>query len=200
MIYRAKINSGIVILMLKLSIWGKIFLVSLWLQACTSSPNIIPEPLESQIDPALTFTRVIQAPESYTGKLILVGGEVLKAKGLEEGIQLEILQLPLNEDQRPVNQRISSQGRFLALKKEFLDPATFPQNTQVTIVGEVTGSRLAPLDETEYQYPTITVKHLHVWEANPYETHQSTQPYWNIFGGGRTGGRSGGGVSIGIGF
>jgi len=46
-----------------------------------------------------------------------------------------------------------------------LDPATLSDQSQVTIVGEVTGLAIANLDETEYRYPTIAIKHRHVWGA-----------------------------------
>ena len=72
----------------------------------------------------------------------MLGGEVLSAKRLAEGTRLEVLQLPLDDAQQPALTRTDSQGRFLAIEKEFLDPAMFPQNTRVTIVGEVTGTTL----------------------------------------------------------
>ena len=179
---------------------GMFVLLTTLMQACASSPNVIPPNIESQVDEHLRFTQLIRTPNDYTGKVILIGGEVLHAKGLATGTQLEILQLPLDEWQRPQSLRTASEGRFLALKNEFLDPATIPQNTQVTLVGEIVGSQIASLDETEYQYPTLVIKHLHIWKQDSYASQQPSQPRWSIFGGGGTGIRTGGGVSIGIGF
>lgn len=51
-----------------------------------------------------------------------------------------MLQLPLDDEQGPVTDRMESKGRFLALQKEFLDPATMTDGTRVTIVGEITGA------------------------------------------------------------
>ena len=59
---------------------------------------------------------------------------------MKGGTQLEVLQLPLEDDQGPVTERTASKGRFLAWQKEFLDPATIADGTRVTIVGEVTGA------------------------------------------------------------
>ena len=94
---------------------------------------------------------------------MLLGGEVLTAKRLKEGTRLEILQLPLDGSEEPVLDRTASQGRFFAFESSFLDPATLPPNTRVTLVGEITGATRANLDEMEYRYPTVTIKHLHVW-------------------------------------
>jgi outer membrane lipoprotein len=73
-------------------------------------------------------------------------------------------------------------------------------NTRVTLVGEVTGSTNANLDEMEYRYPTVMIKHLHVWPDPEFNQSGPSGPRYGIFGGGGTGGGVGGGVSIGIGF
>lgn len=160
----------------------------------------IPETLQNQIDPALTFSQVIHHPESYQGKMLVLGGEVLSAKRLVEGTRLEVLQLPLDDYQQPVATRTDSQGRFIAVEKAFLDPAMFPPNTQVTIVGEVTGREAAKLDDMDYQYPTVVIKNLHIWKEPSHAQERNSGPWYSIFGGGSTGGFGGGGVGIGIGF
>lgn len=132
------------------------------LPAC-APPSFIPDSLQAQVDRSLTFNQLRDAPDSYRGRLIVLGGEVLTAKRLKDGTRIEILQLPLDGSQQPVPDRTASEGRFVALHKEFLDPATLPKGTRVTLVGEVTGVMTLPLDETEYAYPTLEVKLLKVW-------------------------------------
>src|SRR5262249_60667391 len=71
-------------------------------------------------------------------------------------------------------------------------PATIPNNSRVTIVGEVTGATMQRLDETDYRYLTVDIKHLHVWEP-------ASSPWWSGFDmglgvfGGSGGARGGGG-------
>lgn len=169
----------------------------LLLPGCASDP-VIPEPLEGQVDRTVTFEQLRESPESHQGKMLVLGGEVLTAKRLKEGTQLEILQLPLDDNQ-PVFERDGSQGRFLALQREFLDPATVT-GTRVTIVGEVTGAVTQRLDESEYRYPALDVKHLRVWENRPMAERRAG-PGWGVFGGvGIGGGGSRGGVGVGVGF
>ncbi|GJL69251.1 MAG: hypothetical protein NPIRA06_18860 [Nitrospirales bacterium] len=180
-------------------IWCVVFILGS-AGGCASSPMEIPETLQNQIDPALTFSQVIQHPGSYQGKMLLLGGEVLSVKRLKEGTRLEVLQLPLDEYQRPLVTRTDSQGRFIAMEKAFLDPAMFPPDTLITIVGEVTESIAGKLDEMDYQFPAVVIKDLYVWK-HPFLTQQSNSgPWHSIFGGGSTGGRVGGGVGVGIGF
>lgn len=171
---------------------------------CASS-DVVPESLEPQIDKSLTFDQVVASPDSFRGRMFVVGGEVLKARRLKDGTQIEILQLPLDGDQRPVSQRSESQGRLLAMDPLSTDPATLPDGTPVTMVAEVTGVTTDRLDEAEYRYPTMAVKHLYVWKEPPDPYRRSGGPSIGVFGGvfgfgGGGGTRSGGGVSIGTGF
>ena len=162
--------------------------------------SVIPESLEPQLDKAVTFSQVLEAPDSYRGKVVVWAGEVLKAKAMKDGTQLEVLQLPLDDEQGPVTDRLESKGRFLALQKEFLDPATVTDGTRVTIVGEITGASVEKIDEADYRFPTLDVKHLHRWDSRRADDRRAPGPWWNVFGGVGFGGgsRSGGGISIGF--
>lgn len=171
----------------------------LW-SGCAPS-DVVPGSLEPQIDKSLTFDQIVASPDSYRGRTVVVGGEVLKARRLKEGTQIEILQLPLDGDQRPVSQRSESQGRLLAIDPQSTDPATLPDGTPVTIVAEVTGAITDRVDEAEYRYPTTAIKHLYVWKepSDPYG--RSRRPSVGVgvgIGGG--GGGTRGGISIGTGF
>ena len=139
-------------------------------------------PLES--DHAIAFTQIKDSPDSFKGQTAVLGGEVLTAKRLKDGTRIEVLQLPLSDSQVPVADLTQSQGRFLAIQREFLDPATIPHGTRITVTGELAGSQTMPLDETEYTYPVIEVRDLKVWpqmaEAPmyPVRPYPYYYPYW----------------------
>jgi outer membrane lipoprotein len=171
---------------------------SLVAMGCSSSPVGIPEALEPQIDKSLTFEEVLTSPESYKGHLILLGGEILKAKRLKKGTQIELLQLPLTSDQKPTTELTRSKGRVLILLQE-LDPATLTPGTLVTFVGEVSGATIEKMDEIDYRYPTFTVKHWHAWSPTTFHDRRGG-PYFGVFGGTGVGGGARGGGGFGIGF
>lgn len=137
------------------------------LAGCASG-SVVPASLQAQIDKSLTFDQLRETPDSYRGRLLVLGGEVLSAKRLKEGTRIEVLEIPLNGSLQPGLDRTTSRGRFLALQKEFLDPATIPPGTRLTIVGEVTGSVADKLDETDYTYPMVEVRSLKVWRVEAY--------------------------------
>lgn len=172
--------------------------VILMVTGCSSS-RVIPEPLAQLVDRTVTFRELLAAPESYPGRVLVIGGEVLKGKRLKDGTQLELLQLPLDRQDRPIHDRQQSEGRFLAIQQEFLDPATVGEGTRMTIVGEVVGVRTDYLDEVEYRYPLVIIKHVHRWPV-PSNDQMRPSPRFSIGAGGGTGIGVGGGGGFGIGF
>jgi len=180
-----------------LKVW--VLILSLIAVGCSSSPVGIPETLDPHIDKNVTFTEVLASPESYKGRIILLGGEILKAKRLKKGTQVELLQLPLNKDQKPTTDLTRSQGRVLVLHQEFLDPATLTPGMLVTFVGEVSGAIIEKLDEVDYRYPTLTAKHWYVWSPAMSDDRRGG-PSFGVYGGMGVGGgtRRGGGFGIGF--
>ena len=136
--------------------------------------------------PALTFLQVKAAPNSFRGQSVVFGGKVLTARRQKDGTRIEILQLPLDRSARPGYDLTQSQGRFLALQQEFLDPATIPSGTRVTVTGAVSGSVTLPLDEVDYTYPVIDIKHVQVWAASEdmaprIRPYMGPGPYWGPY-------------------
>jgi outer membrane lipoprotein len=134
---------------------------------------------------ALTFLQVKAAPDSFKGQSIIFGGRVLMARRQKDGTRIEILQLPFDRSTRPGYDLTQSQGRFIAIYREFLDPATIPPGTRITVTGEVSGSITLPLDETDYTYPVLTINRVQVWAApedmarvRPY---MGPGPYWGPY-------------------
>jgi outer membrane lipoprotein len=161
--------------------------------SCTSREYVIPDPYAGQVDTGITFSQLKESSVSYAGAMVVLGGEVLQAKRLREGTVIEILQLPM-DGLEPVLEVQQSQGRFLAVHKEFLDPATLADRPRVTIVEEVIGARTQRLDHVDYTYPLVAVKHMKVWqESVPYGSRPG--PRFGLSIGGGTG-IGGGGLGI----
>ena len=176
---------------------------ALLVSACSGN-KVIPAELKDQIDSSVSFRDMQASPQSFQGRTVLLGGEVLGARRVQDGIELEMLQLPVNSDDPPTERRTDSQGRFLAVDRGGGDPASFPPGTRLTLVGAVTGEETRRLDESTYRYPTLDVKHVYVWSEESYRDRSGSV---GLFGGvgvgfGSGGGRSGsfGGVGVGMGY
>lgn len=174
------------------------------LTAACSGATVIPPELEKQIDSSVSYRDIQAAPQAVQGRTVLLGGEVLGARRVENGVELEVLQLPVKGDDPPTDRRTESQGRFLALDHAGGDPASYPPGTRLTIVGAVTGEETRRLDESTYRYPTVDVKHLYVWTEDRYRerSHSNVGLFGGVGFGFGSGGRSGsfGGVGVGTGY
>lgn len=94
------------------------------------------------------------------------GGEVLGAARDIDHTKVEVLQLPLNKDHIPLDNRASSRGRFLAVDShgEIIDPAILKEGSRVTVIGEITGLRTETLEKAAYDYPVISIRDMTVWD------------------------------------
>jgi outer membrane lipoprotein len=149
----------------------------------------VPFDLAKQIDTSVNFVDLKTAPASYVGRVIMAGGVVISAKRTKDQTEIEILQLPTEGGAPSTTDRLRSEGRFLAVREEFFDPASVPPGTPITVVGVVKGSITRQLDDSEYIYPVLDIKHLTDWSrvasqqsegsaAAFYGPHYSPFGYW----------------------
>ncbi len=143
----------------------------------------IPKELAQKVDKSISFKELEESPTSYKGKLVALGGTILKAKNTKEGTELEVLEKPLAYYNIPEDTDKSG-GRFLVLYKGYLDTAIYKPGRTVTIAGEVLGAETRPLDEIKYTYPYLEVKSIYLWEDTRYSESPNytyspgSYPYW----------------------
>jgi outer membrane lipoprotein len=153
-------------------------LLSVLLTSCASS-ELVPSEMESQIARDISFQDIKANPERYKGRLVVVGGQVLAVKRLKDRTEIEVLQLPLDRSDKPIPILTRSQGRFLAIQKDFLDPAKVPPGSNISLIGEVVGNTTRPVEQgNTYTYPTFEIKSLKVWpKSRTYGPHSF--PFWD---------------------
>ncbi len=130
--------------------------------------QVIPGPLVGQVNKTLTYEQVKAAPAVTRGQIVVWGGEVLNAVRETERTVVEVLELPLNKDFIPLDNRASSRGRFLAMdsRGEIIDPAIFKEGSRVTVIGEIVGLKTDTLDKAAYDYPIIAIRDMTVWDEH----------------------------------
>jgi len=141
----------------------------------------VPPGLEQEIDTTLTFAELKRAPGEYIGRTVLIGGTVIKAKRTQEGTELEILQRPIEKAGGLTEDRLQSEGRFLAIRETFLDPASLPESTPITVIGRVKGAATRPLDEAEYTYPILEIRHIIDWNSVAAQRPRGRMPYYGAY-------------------
>lgn len=141
----------------------------------------IPDEVYDQVDTGIEFTELRASPERFQGKVVALGGEVISARAMKDGTQLEILELPLDRSDRPISDLGASRGRFIVMHPG-LDTAVVPNGRRVTVVGDVTGSKTLPIDETEYTYPVINSRFLQIWSPRASRMYGAYDPYSYPYG------------------
>ena len=160
----------------------------LLLGACASGPGF-----DSRgVDRSLTPGRVAAGSQLATGKQVLWGGTILHTTNLKDSTQLEVLAYPLDANQRPQSES-APLGRFILEQAGYLEPASYAEGRLITVVGTVTGTRAGRVDESDYEYPVITVRQLNLWPS--YRGESGSNVYFGI---GTGSGGSWGGMGVGF--
>ncbi len=128
------------------------------LTGCASTPEFD----TALVDRSLTPQSVIAEPESSRGKTMLWGGTILDTRNLKEITQIEILAYPLNANYRPQLEN-KPLGRFIINHQGYLEPMTFAQGRQLTVLGKISGSQSGKVGDSVYTYPVVTGEQLHLW-------------------------------------
>jgi outer membrane lipoprotein len=131
------------------------------------------------------FSLLREAPDTYRGKLFILGGLIVETRFTEKGSQIEAVCVSvdsrgyLEKTERPM-------GRFLAIfprEEGFLDPLVYQKGRKITLAGEFLEIRKGKIDEMDYAYPVFKIKQIHLWEERgeyyyPAYTYYYPYPYW----------------------
>lgn len=144
-------------------------LTTLVLASCAP---VISRDVLQEVDRSVSFEQLSQDPEAYTGKTLLLGGDIIETKNLPDTTLVVVLQRPLGHRGRPVAGDVSK-GRFIVSAPGFLDPAIYSPGRKTTVAGVVVGKEVRPLGEIEYTYPLVEKRELYLW---PKEESPSAEP------------------------
>ena len=147
--------------------------VSALLAACTTAPRFD----TAGIDAAMTPAAVTARPQASTGHQVLWGGVIVAATNLRDATELQILAYPLNRAQRP---KVGAPplGRFIAVRRGYLETVDFAPGRQVTVTGPVEGLRPGHVGQMRYLFPVVSVRGLYLWPRD--ETATEPQMHFGI--------------------
>jgi outer membrane lipoprotein len=137
-------------------------LIILVITSLLGCAHVISKELREKADKELSFTALLNDPDKYVGRFVILGGIIASSADTEEGTFIEVVQNPLNSRGKPQDTDVS-EGRFLVLCEGYLDSAIYSQGTEVTVAGKVIGKRVRPLGEIQYTYPLIKSSEIHLF-------------------------------------
>jgi outer membrane lipoprotein len=170
-----------------------VFVVSFLMLLAACAP-VISQTTMSTVDKSISFTALQQNPDAFRGRVVLLGGQIIATTVKANETWIEVLEKPLDYQQKPSDTDQSS-GRFLVRLQGFLDPAIYASGRQLTVAGQVEGKAVRPIKETQYTYPVLYAQEHYLWR--PEDIYGA--PRFGIGIGVGTGSHgSGGGVGVGI--
>lgn len=105
--------------------------------------------------------------EKYKGSIFIWGGFIAAVRNTEEGDYLEIVHNPTDKYGYVLDTDVSD-GRFLALSKDELDPLIYERGRVLTVAGELIGEKkVKTRKDKEYVYPVIEIRELRLWKEEP---------------------------------
>ncbi|MEW6326727.1 MAG: Slp family lipoprotein [Thermodesulfobacteriota bacterium] len=129
---------------------------------CACSP-ISPQ-LKREVNPAITLARLMKDAQRFKDETVLLGGRIIGTQVKKNQTIIEVLQFPLDYQDRP-DPSGSSEGRFLVTLDQYLDPAIFAEDRLITVVGRVAGTKTGKIGGIEYTYPLLAARGVHLWEV-----------------------------------
>jgi outer membrane lipoprotein len=154
-----------------MKIIGALSAVALLLQGCTYA--ISPE-MSARVDKTISFEMIQADPDTFKGKLVLLGGTIAQTSSTRQGTVIEVVQKPLDYWGKP-KRTDRTGGRFLVVSAGYLDAMIFAPGREITMAAEVQGTRSKALDEMEYSYPVVLARELKLWER---ERQSWNKPQW----------------------
>lgn len=122
------------------------------------------------VDRSLTVGVLRSDPDRYRDARVVLAGEIIDTRPRTGSTEIEVLSRPLGDGDAP-RRTDESDGRFLVVAPDFLDPAVFARGRRVSMVGTVTGGEERPLGDQPYRYVVTRADQIYLWPipvAGPY--------------------------------
>nr|WP_024869569.1 Slp family lipoprotein [Pseudoxanthomonas suwonensis] len=127
------------------------------LGACATAP----QPLQGAFLP-LTPEQAVAGQQ--LGASVRWGGRIVQTTPGPDSTCFQVVSIPLDASGRPASSsRDVAQGRFLACRSGFYDPAVFTPGREVTFVGRVQDTEKVKIGEYDYTLPRMAADVVYLW-------------------------------------
>ncbi len=122
----------------------------------------------------------------FIGETVRWGGTIIETKNGKDSSQIIILGYPLDEQARPKTQSRTNTRRFIASFKQFIEPNTYVNKTEITVIGKLDRIEESKIGEFNYEYPVVAVESHFLWRKSdvygdgPYR-YDSYYPYYGYY-------------------
>jgi outer membrane lipoprotein len=146
----------------------KLYLLSfcMLLSACVGLPASVREVPVADI----TYPQAIRDLNQYKDISVRWGGVIIDVDNEENFTLVQVLSYPLNYQGRPQLSK-SAEGRFVIKSTEFLDPAVYAKDREITVAGKLDGDIQRMIGKKTVLLPLLASRALYLWpvyQNDPY--------------------------------
>lgn len=106
------------------------------------------------------------------------GGRIVGVDNYADRSCFRVLSIRLGSDGRPLAED-HSDGRFIACRAGFYDPAVFKEGRELTVTGRIEAIQLGRIGELEYPYPRVAAEVVYLWpERREVDVIIERHPFW----------------------
>ena len=123
---------------------------SLLLGACATAPK----PLQGTFTPVTPRDAAAGSP---AGTSVRWGGRIVETTPRQDSTCFQLISRPLGATGRPLSSAPdATDGRFIACRAGFYDPAEFAEGREVTFIGRVDGVETTRIGDYDYRLPKMS--------------------------------------------
>ena len=145
--------------------------------------STVPRKYLREAVPDLTFATLAASPQSYQGRLVVLGAVIMKEEMQDRDLWLSVKNRPLDEDYRPQlppGPSDQEAGRYwIVVKNHHTLPGSYRHWADMTVVGRVVGSGPDGQPILQLVYARgwgLTPEHHGVWEHTVDENYMLKTP------------------------
>ncbi|TWT20092.1 Slp/YeaY family lipoprotein [Luteimonas marina] len=116
-----------------------------------------------------------------TGAQVRWGGIIVQVEPKANATCFEMMSTRLTETGRPYWATDDSNGRFIACRTGFYDPAIFERGREVTFIGRIEGYENRRIGEYDYRFPKVAADVVYLWSRRDTArvvTRPEPWPWW----------------------
>jgi outer membrane lipoprotein len=117
-----------------------------------------------------------------TGAMVRWGGRIVQVEPRQDRTCFEMVSTRLTATGRPYWADDDSNGRFIACRAGFYDPAVFEKNREVTFTGRIEGYENRRIGEYDYRFPRVAADVVYLWprreDVRYIVTRPAPWPWW----------------------
>ena len=140
--------------------------ICLFLTACAGLPSAVKDVPVTK----LSYTQASSDPNSYKNTSVRWGGSIIDVDNEQNYTLIQVMSYPLDFTGRPQFSK-PSQGRFVIKSSEFLEPAVYAKDREITVAGVLEGDIERTVGKKTVRLPLLSSIAIYLWPiymADPY--------------------------------